>query len=384
MSLTRSYHICMKYFLSVIFIVCGFALPTFKSCKQNPPSNDSITTVEITTDTVKLLFVGDVMGHSTQIAGAWRDGGDSCHNYIPTFQWIKDYISSADIAIANLEVTLAGVPYTGYPHFSSPNSLAAALKDAGFNTLAIANNHTLDRGKTGLERTINTLDSIGISHTGAFKNQTARDTLYPLIIEKNNFKIALLNYTYGTNGIAVEQPNIVNYIDTVQILTDITKARNLQADYIITYLHWGDEYSIKENARQRQIATFLAKNGCNLIVEAHPHVIQPIVKNAVESNDSVPVAYSLGNFVSNQRDRYRDGGIALEITLTKTNGEIKVESLKYEPIWVLRYQTGKGYIFRLIQVNDFIANPEKYPLVNNQHKNSMMLFYNDTKDIIGM
>ena len=368
----------MKNIFLTTLIACNLIVLSCQSSGQIV-NNDSIT---LSANTVKLLFVGDVMGHITQTDGAWRDGGDTCHNYIPTFQWIKDYVSSADIAVANLELTLAGAPYAGYPQFSSPDALAAALKDAGFNTLVTANNHTLDRGKAGLERTIHILDSIYVSRTGSFKNQTDRDTCYPLIIEKNNFRIALLNYTYGTNGLAVEQPNIVNYIDTVQILADIIKAQNMQADYIISYMHWGDEYSAKENKNQRQIANFLAQNGCNLIIGAHPHVIQPIEKIAVAPDDSVPVAYSLGNFISNQRDRYRDGGIALEITLTKNNG-VKIESLTYEPIWALRYQTGKGYIFRLIQVNDYIVHPEKYPLINEQHKTDMMLFYNDTKKIFG-
>ena len=346
--------------------------------------SDNEPPITITTDTIKLMFIGDVMGHSTQISGAWRDGGDSCYNYMPVFQWIKDYVSEFDVAVANLEVTLAGEPYTGYPQFSSPISLAAALKDAGFNVLATANNHTLDRGKTGLERTINVLDSIGIQHTGSFKDKTVRDTCYPLIINKNNFKIALLNYTYGTNGLIVEQPNIVNYIDTVQISADIAKARDMQADYIITYIHWGDEYSVTENAHQRRIASFLAQNGCNLIVGTHPHVVQPVSKVAVTPTDSVPVAYSLGNFVSNQRERYRDGGIALEITLTKTDSIINTESIVYEPFWVLRHQTGRGYVFRIIRINDFIANSEKYPLINKQDGNRMMQFYNDTKNIIGI
>ena len=366
----------MKNIFLLISTFCGIGLLLPESYGQTA-DNDSA-------DVIKLIFVGDIMGHSTQISGAWRDGGDSCYNYIPSFQGIKDYISAADIAVANLEVTLAGEPYTGYPQFSSHLSLAVALKDAGFDVLTTANNHILDRGKEGLERTINTLDSLEIPHTGSFKDKLARDNNYPLIMERNNFKIAMLNYTYGTNGLVTRHPNIVNYIDTAQIAADIAKARDMQADYIITFIHWGDEYSIKENARQRQIAAFLAKNGSNLIIGSHPHVVQPIAKIAVNEADSVPVVYSLGNFVSNQRDRYRNGGIAVEMTLTKTNDGVSIQSFGYEPFWVLRYQTGAGYIFRLIPVNDFIANPAQYPLVNKQDNDLIMQFYNDTKDIIGM
>lgn len=369
----------MKNTLLPILVACGFIMPLPVSLGQ---SNGGSSIVAI--DTVRMVFVGDVMGHSVQINGAWRDGGDSCHNYMPSFQWIKDCIASADIAVANLEVTLAGEPYTGYPRFSSPPALAAALKNTGFDVLTTANNHTLDRGKAGLERTINILDSIGMPHTGSFRDSIARDTSYPLIIRKNNFRIALLNYTYGTNGLAAEQPNVVNYIDTLRIAADMETAKNMDADYIVTCIHWGDEYSITENASQRHLAAFLAKHGSNLIVGTHPHVVQPVAKIAVTANDSIPVAFSLGNFVSNQRERYRNGGIALEITLTKTGRAIELQSLKYEPVWVLRHNTPKGNVFRLIPVNDFIASPERYSPVNGNDKNSIMQFYNDTKSITGM
>ncbi|MDR2887404.1 MAG: CapA family protein [Bacteroidales bacterium] len=365
----------MKFFFLTILII----LPLPESPGQ-AHGGSSIVAI----DTVRMVFVGDVMGHSVQTNGAWRDGGDSCYNYMPAFQWIKDYIASADIAVANLEVTLAGEPYTGYPRFSSPLSLATALKNTGFDVLTTANNHTLDRGKTGLERTIDILDSIGMPHTGSFKDMAARDTSCPLIIRKNNFIIALLNYTYGTNGLAAEQPNVVNYIDTVQIAADMATAQNMDADYIITCIHWGDEYSTAENTVQHRLAAFLASHGSNLVVGTHPHVVQPVARIAVNAGDTVAVAYSLGNFVSNQRERYRNGGIAMEVTLTKTGHATNVLSLNYEPLWVLRHNTPAGYVFRIIPVNDFIARPERYPQVNGNDKNSIMQFYTDTKTITGM
>jgi poly-gamma-glutamate capsule biosynthesis protein CapA/YwtB (metallophosphatase superfamily) len=110
-------------------------------------------------------------------------------------------LQDADIAIANLEVTLAGKPYKGYPEFSSPDELADAIKNAGFNVLVTANNHSMDRSKAGLERTIKVLDEKGIIRTGTFEDEAQRNRDYPLIIEKNNIRLAILNYTYGTNGI---------------------------------------------------------------------------------------------------------------------------------------------------------------------------------------
>ena len=335
-------------------------------------------------DTIRLVFAGDVMGHDMQIRGAWRDGGDTCYNYHPLFRWVKDYISAADVAVANLEVTLAGAPYTGYPQFSSHHSLAGVLQDAGFDVLLTANNHVLDRGRKGMERTLDVLDSIGMLHTGSFRDSAEWKAHYPLMIEKNNFRIALLNYTYSTNGIAVTKPNIVNFIDTLQMAADMAKARESNPDYIITCIHWGEEYKNKENATQRRLATFLARNGCNLIVGSHPHVVQPIAKIPIGDTGVVPVAYSLGNFISNQRDRYRDGGITFEITLTKTDSVVTLHHIGYEPFWVYRYPENKVSVFRLIRINDYLEHPERYPAIGENDKRLMMQFYNDTKGIIVM
>jgi poly-gamma-glutamate synthesis protein (capsule biosynthesis protein) len=348
-------------FFALMLTTCGIAAPA---------------------DTLRLVFAGDVMGHDMQITGAWRDGGDSCYNYHPSFQWVKDYISSADIAVANLEVTLAGTPYKGYPQFSSHQSLAYALRDAGFDVLLTANNHTLDRGKRGMERTLTVLDSINMPHTGTFKDSAEWKTNHPLIVEKNKFRLALLNYTYGTNGIAVEKPNIVNYIDTASMAADLANARLLKPDYIIVCIHWGEEYQITENAAQRKIAAFLARHGCNLIVGGHPHVVQPIARVPSGTGDSVAVAYSLGNFISNQRDRYRDGGITLDITLIKTGGAVTLHSIGYEPFWVYRFPVNGVSVFRLIRVNDYIAHPEPYPAISETDKTLMMRFFTDTKGIL--
>jgi len=329
------------------------------------------------TDTLKLVFAGDVMGHGMQITGAWRDGGDTCYNYHPVFQWVKDYISAADIAVANLEVTLAGAPYTGYPRFSSHQSLAYALQDAGFDVLLTANNHALDRGKKGMERTLHILDSIGMLHTGTFRDSTEREAHYPLMVEKNNFRLALLNYTYDANGLAVEKPNVINLMDTLQMAEDLVRAHSLKPDFIIACVHWGEEYKNTESAAQRQIAAFLARNGCHLIVGSHPHVVQPFAKIAVNAGDSVPVIYSLGNFISNQRDRYRDGGITLELTLTKTDSAVTIQSIGYEPFWVYRYRENKVSVFRLIRINHYLEHPESYPAISEKDRKLMMQFYHD-------
>ena len=368
----------MKSIVLTVFVIICVALFTYHQAGNKGYSGD--TTVNV--NSIRLIFAGDVMGHSTQITGAWRDGGDSCYNFIPNFQWIKDYISQADIAVANLEVTFAGEPYTGYPAFSSPQSLAVALQDAGFNLLVTANNHILDRGAQGLEQTLNTLENLDILYTGTFRDADDRKINYPLIINKNGFTLAFLNYTYGSNRTITKSPVIVNYLDTVQLAVDLAKCREMKPDFIIACVHWGDEYKTIENQTQQQLADFLARNGCNLIVGSHPHVVQPIKKIAVPATDSVLVAYSLGNFISNQRQRYSDGGVLLEVTLTKTNGHVSLNAYRYEPVWVYRYPEKGVQLFRLIPVIDYLSNPDPYPEINLEDEKLLIQFYRDTKRII--
>ena len=168
------------------------------------------------TSRLKLVFAGDIMGHDEQITGAWNAILNN-YEYEPTFRYVKPYIEQADIAVANLEVTLAGPPYKGYPQFSSPDALAIAARDAGFDVFIQANNHALDRGRKGFNRTMRILDSLNIFHTGTFADSLRRVINYPLILEKNGIRIALLNYTYGTNGIVIPRPSIINRIDTSKI-----------------------------------------------------------------------------------------------------------------------------------------------------------------------
>jgi len=331
---------------------------------------------------IRLIFAGDVMGHSTQVRGAWHDGGDSCYNFMPTFQWVKSYISSADLAIANLELTFAGEPYTGYPTFSCPVALAEALQDTGFDLLLTANNHSLDRGSKGMLQTINVLDNLDITHTGSFKDSVSREVNYPLIIEKNGFRLAFLNYTYGTNGFMPTPPFIVNYLDTTKITDDLERCRAMNADYIISCVHWGDEYMNYENETQRELAHFLARNGCNLIVGSHPHVVQPVQQIEGYAGDSVLVAYSLGNFVSNQRWRYSDGGIMLEVNLTQTDSTVTLQSYSVEPFWVVRYPDQYVQVYRLIMIDDYINHPDRFTIVTPEDDSKLWQFYNDTKEII--
>ncbi|GHV15105.1 capsular polysaccharide biosynthesis protein [Fibrobacterales bacterium] len=317
------------------------------------------------------------MGHMTQVNAAQREAEGKGYNYKPVFSALKPYFSSADIAVINLEHTLAGPPFSGYPQFSSPDESMVAIKDAGFDIITTANNHSLDRGKQGLERTISVLDSLHLKHLGTYRDTAERDSNYPLFLTKNGIKLAFLNYTYGTNMLVEQFPNVVNRIDTVKIAEDIKKAKTESPDFIISIMHWGIEYENSENAEQRELAKFLAQNGVHLIVGGHPHVVQPFDKIALpNSNDSVPVIYSVGNFFSNQRDRYTNGGIIFDITVKKSlndkYGKATVAEIGYLPFWVYRF-TKNGNVFRLLPQNN-----TEYKM-SSEDKSVMNLFFEDTQ-----
>jgi poly-gamma-glutamate capsule biosynthesis protein CapA/YwtB (metallophosphatase superfamily) len=296
------------------------------------------------TTRISLFFAGDIMGHDSQIAAAY-DPAKKTYDYSWAFKHVKPYASAADLAFANLEVTLAGKPYKGYPQFSSPDALAVAVKEAGFDILVTANNHCVDRGRKGLERTVRILDSLEIPHTGTFRDSVDRIKNNPLMIYKNGFAIALLNYTYGTNGLPVYKPNIVNLIDTVLIRKDIEKAKELKPDILIVFTHWGSEYESLPRKTQKDVAEFCFRKGAQLVVGAHPHVIQPMEWRQ-ESNQFV--AYSLGNFISGQRNRYTDGGAMALVHLQKVifavdSSTTSIDSAGYYLEYNYRTPVGKKY-----------------------------------------
>src|SRR5688572_29927322 len=217
------------------------------------------------TTRLSLLFLGDIMQHDSQIKAAYNDDATAyTYDYSSCFQFVRPYIESVDIAIGNLELTLAGPPFKGYPQFSAPDELALTLKEIGMDVLVTANNHSLDRGRKGVDRTIEMLDSLKIIHTGTFRDTVDRMNDYPLFIQKNGFILALLNYTYGTNGIPVTKPNVVNMLDTALMKKDIIKAKAGKPDFIVVFTHWGQEYQSQPSVVQKKITEFFFKNGVQL------------------------------------------------------------------------------------------------------------------------
>ena len=343
------------------------------------------------TTRLSLLFAGDIMGHDSQIASAY-DAARKTYDYSSCFRLVKPYVDSVDLAIGNLELTLAGPPYTGYPQFGSPDGLGTTLKDIGFDVLVTANNHCVDRGRKGLERTIMMLDSFKIAHTGTFVDSVARVNTSPLIVEKNGFKLAILNYTYGTNGIPVTAPNIVNHLDTAVMRKDLLEAKEGRPDAIIVFTHWGSEYQSLPAKKEKDLTEFCFKHGAQMVIGAHPHVLQPM---EWRKDKNQFVAYSLGNYISGQRKRYTDGGAMAYLELQKISFKpdsavTTIDSAGYYLGWVYRtVDANKDYYLLPVNENkkdnvNFIKDAESLAAFKVFVEDSRLLFRKFNKDVVEM
>ena len=328
---------------------------------------------------IVLMFTGDIMGHDGQISSAYNDStGTYCYDSV--FNYVSPLISAADIATGNLEVTLGGEPYKGYPAFSSPDELAVACRNAGFDILTNANNHAADRGSKGIVRTIRVLDSLNIRHTGTWVSSEARDTLSPLMINKYGIRLALLSYTYGTNGIVVPPPALVSYIDTIRISDDIRASVNEGADMVIVSVHWGTEYDTLPSPEQKRTAAAIFRSGADIIIGSHPHVIQPMTATVDSTGLTGPVVWSMGNFVSNQRQKRRDGGAMVSLELTKRGDKVFITEAGYILTWVYTPAENGKRKFYILPCSEFEDKPEFFQ--KSADYDAMMLFVNDARRLL--
>ncbi len=326
-----------------------------------------------------LLFAGDIMGHDGQIASARNDStGTYCYDSV--FKYVSPLIADVDVAIGNLEVTLGGAPYKGYPAFSSPDALAEACRNAGFDILVTANNHSADRGSKGIIRTIRVLDSLGIRHTGTWISSEASDTLTPLIIYHDSIRVALLSYTYGTNGIVVKPPTVVSYIDTLRAADDIRKAVAAGADQTVIFIHWGTEYDTLPSRQQKQTAAALFRSGADIIIGSHPHVLQPMIAERDSISVQNPVAWSMGNFVSNQRTRRRDGGAMIRLDLTSRGDSTIISDAGYVLTWVYTPVEGGKKSFYILPCAQYENRPEFFQ--SSSHYDTMMVYVRDARRLL--
>lgn len=312
-----------------------------------------------------LAAVGDIMMHKWQLWGAYDQQTDT-YDFYPSFEPIQEFIQRADIAIGNLETTFGGAArgYSGYPRFNTPDALADALKKTGFDILTTANNHSLDSNAEGLLRTIEVLDQYGIHHVGTYSAQELRDTIW--MEQANNIDFAFLSYTYGTNGLPIpkDHPYMVNLIDMELIRGDIQKAKALDPDFVVIGIHFGNEYQLYPDYRQKQIVDELFAAGADIILGSHPHVIQPMEVRQIQNEDGTIrngfVIYSMGNFISSQRTTPRDAGIIVNLHFEKEeNRKAELKMVDFVPTWVqFSKKNGKEYI-RILSTSKALQDVEQ-------------------------
>ena len=337
------------------------------------------------TVTVRISVVGDLMCHSPQYDYA-RVNKDS-FDFNPVYREVKKYFWQSDFVFGNLETVAAGKSkgYSGYPLFNSPVEYITALYNSGFHLLSTANNHALDRGETGVLKTIEQLEKNGLLYNGTFTSEEDRNSIR--VIDIKGIKIAFLAYTFGTNGNPVPKGKsyLINLIDFDLIKADIEAARKTGAEIVLVHYHFGEEYTREPTAFQKEVVLKTISFGADIIIGGHPHVLQPVqyFKTNNARFDTGFVAYSLGNFISNQRDRYKDAGVILNIEITKNlqNTAIYISDVDFIPTWVFKGETDKGNEYVILSLlKDYKSTIDNFLTVEDSEK--IKQAFNDTNEIL--
>ncbi|MCI1778907.1 MAG: CapA family protein [Bacteroidales bacterium] len=359
-----------KYFniiVETVFAVLPVLLPVSVYAQLPEPASGHVVTPayvpfpslipERRCDTARIVFIGDVMQHMPQIKAASEiNGHPHGYDYSNYFRFFRETFEKADLAIANMEFTSGTKPYSGYPRFSAPEELPAEACKSGIGLFLMANNHILDKGGKGLGRTLQIYDSLHVRHIGAYASLRIEESEDPLIIVLNGIRIAFVNFTFGTNGIGIPHPYVVDLTDSTGLFKIIKRAVSKKADMIIALPHWGIEYKLSPSLWQQRVASMLFRKGVRVIIGSHPHVpeegcvymgsaasCERSVAVPPESLSGVPidsaVFYSLGNFISNQSDPgYTRLGLMVELDVVKDNYTGAVYPLfpKWHYIWCFR------------------------------------------------
>lgn len=320
-----------------------------------------------------LRAMGDMLMHMPVVNTGAQ--GDGTYNFDSIFQYFADYFSEADYAAGNLETTLAGTDngyaYHGYPNFNCPDAIIDGMKTAGFDLVLTSNNHCYDTRAVGLHRTLEVITDRGLDHLGT---RNAEDEPTFLVVERNGIRLGIACYTYDTgtaagypgmktlNGNLVEKEdgpliNSFDYKNLDAFYAELTESMDQMeeqgADAVVLFVHWGEEYQLKQNATQSAIAQKLCDLGVDVIIGGHPHVVQPVelLTSTLDETQKTVCLYSMGNAVSNQRlgnltsinTAHTEDGACFGVTFTRySDGTVILEKAELLPTWVdLRTTGGK-------------------------------------------
>ena len=350
---------------------------------------------------IDIVSLGNLIIHQSQINGAKNENG---YDFSPSFQYIKEMVSEADISLGILEGALAGGEPTGYPIFNSPDEVIDSLRDTGIDVVNYANNHIYDYDDEGLQRTIEITKEKGLDVLGV--KSTEEEKSY-LVKEVDGVKIGFASYVFETaavngyktinsNPVSINSENLINtfnYNDLEsfynRIASEISAMKAEGVEFIIASMHWGEEYNTYIEATQNEIAKKLNELGVDIILGGHPHVIQPYEIICNESGHSTFVIYSQGNSLSNQSEQEigvaeSEDGIMIKFTLEKKDGNVSLKEYKIIPTWVYKEEKGDGtYYHKIIPVEEALTSPEEYGINGDVYvrlENSL----NRTRSILGI
>lgn len=358
---------CIKYFVLIVLcsmflgaIVCGC---NKVEAEYKDTEETTVEATEITTEAteIEIIMIGDILAHE----GVYGSGltADGTYNFDHLFKYIKTDAENADIAIVNQETILGGTEMglSAYPMFNSPQEIGDALVNAGFNVILHATNHTLDKGSKGVDNTIKFWKEKypDIAVLGIHDSQEDYDNNSVYIYEKEGVKVAILNYTYGTNGNAVPKKYMINILDEDKVKKDLEYA-SANSDFVVVCPHWGTEYRHNPDNSQIKWAKFFAENGADLVIGTHPHVVQPVEYIDNGRGGKTLVYYSLGNFVSNQDTVATMLGAMAKVKITNRGGDVHISGYGVEPL-VTHMLFGRGLIttYKLRDYNDQLAAENK-------------------------
>lgn len=352
-------------FVNLFNSIFNTEIPTSSTTSIDSKSNN-ITDVSSSIEPITFTFtaLGDTLCHNTQYWDAYNKQ-TGIYDFSYVYDDIRSYTEASDITISSLETTFAGEDrgYSNYPTFNTPDSLATALKGIGIDIISTAGNHALDYGYSGLCRSIDVLNNAGLSHLGTYKSAEEQEQI--LIKDVKGVKIAFINYTYGTNGIPVPSGKeyCVNLIDKELIKKQIAQAKEAKVDMIVACMHWGTEYRTTANSEQKELADFLFKNGVDVIIGNHPHVLEPMEKRTVTLDDGTIkdcfVVYALGNFTADQREEITRDSAILNLTITKnSDGKISIDKVNYVPIYMYKNKNISTKKFKILDIEKTISEYE--------------------------
>ncbi|MDR1035587.1 MAG: CapA family protein [Deltaproteobacteria bacterium] len=299
-------------------------------------------------DVVRVIFLGDIMTHGQQLKYARTKDG---YDFTRQFARIKPFLRKA-MVVGNLETTFSGAErkFTGFPSFNTPDELADALVGLGVHVLTLANNHMLDRGVSGIERTVEVLNRHGIHWTGISDREIAPGQ--PLLVEYGGLRWAMVNFTYGSNSPSSgknERGIALNVISEEGVRASVRAAKALNPDVTVALFHWGNEYQYRPAAAQVKTAELAAAEGADLVIGTHPHVLQPITIIPTDRGRTL-VAYSLGNFIANQIKVPRERAAVLAVEFEKLpEGGARLMRASVAPTFVSSScQKGAGCTIQLL------------------------------------